>query len=110
VLSRRLPPESVSVFYLFFPDPWPKRRHHPRRLVGTAFVDAVWSRLVGGGVIHVATDHADYYERIAAAFGADRRFGPIPPFMPAAEERTEFEATFLQAGAPIYRCSFRKVA
>jgi tRNA (guanine-N7-)-methyltransferase len=109
-LSRRLPAVSVSVFYVFFPDPWPKRRHHPRRLVGPAFVEAVWSRLVAGGVIHIATDHADYFERIATAFGADPRFEPVPPLVPTVEERTEFEATFLKAGAPIHRCSFRKLA
>ncbi len=60
---------------LFFPDPWPKSRHHKRRFVQTGTLELIADRLVPGGVLHIATDHAGYAEWIAEALAtqdADR--------------------------------------
>lgn len=103
-----LPPLSVSAFYVFFPDPWPKRRHHRRRLFTADFLDALDRTLLPAGRLHVATDHADYFEEIHALLLSDARFEPIPTFVPREEERTDFERVFLTQGQPIGRCSFRK--
>ncbi len=60
VLSRWLPAESLDAVYLFFPDPWPKKRHHKRRILQPEFVALVGSRLREGGLFHMATDWEDY--------------------------------------------------
>jgi len=108
VVERMLPPGSVRTYYVFFPDPWPKRRHHRRRLFSPAFLDALNRTLEPDGCIHAATDHQEYFAAIRSVLDADPRFEETPPFRPAAEERTDFERLFEGQGKPIGRCSFRK--
>ena len=103
-----LPPASISAFYVFFPDPWPKRRHRTRRLFSPPFLDSLDRTMTPSAVIHIATDHLDYFESIRRVFRADPRFAESPPFLPQEEERTEFEQIFLKQDLPIGRCSFRK--
>ena len=64
VLARMIAPESLDAVRIFFPDPWPKARHHKRRIVQSGTLNLISSRLKKGGVLHVATDHADYAEWI----------------------------------------------
>ena len=107
-VSYLLPPASVAVYYLFFPDPWPKRRHHRRRLFDPVFLDALDRTLVPEGRLHVATDFPDYYEAIRNTLARDARFDAVPPFTPCGEEQTDFERLFLGQGKTIGRASFRK--
>jgi tRNA (guanine-N7-)-methyltransferase len=65
VLDQLLAPGSLSGVRVFFPDPWPKARHHKRRLLQPANVAMIADRLRPGGVLHAATDHAGYAEQIA---------------------------------------------
>jgi len=106
-VTNLIPENSVSAYYIFFPDPWPKRRHHRRRLFSPEFLDAVNRTLRSGGKIHVATDHLDYFSIIRNILAADRRFSEIETFVPAEHERTNFEILFLGQNKPIGRCSFR---
>jgi tRNA (guanine-N7-)-methyltransferase len=106
-VEHLLPPGSVSVMTAWFPDPWPKRRHHRRRLFGPRFRDALWRCLRSQGEIHVATDHMDYLEAIRAGFASDTRFEPVTPRVPTPEERTEFETLFRAQGTPIGRAAYR---
>ncbi len=71
VVADRLPLGCVSCFWINFPDPWPKKRHHRRRLVQPGFVRAVALRLVPGGVVNVATDHVGYAEQIDEVLAAE---------------------------------------
>lgn len=64
VLQQMLPPESLDGVHIFFPDPWPKARHHKRRLIQPNFVSLLCNRLKSGGYLHVATDWKDYAEQI----------------------------------------------
>lgn len=64
VLRDQLPPESLQRINLYFPDPWPKKRHHKRRLLQPAFLDLVAGRLAPGGTLRVATDWQNYAEHI----------------------------------------------
>ena len=64
VLEAMIPPASLARVNLYFPDPWPKKRHHPRRLIQPGFVRVLARRLVAGGELHVATDHIGYAEWI----------------------------------------------
>jgi tRNA (guanine-N7-)-methyltransferase len=106
--DKLLPPSSVSVIYVFFPDPWPKRRHHPRRLFSPAFMNSLQKVLIPGGLIYLATDHIDYSDWIRKLFSEDHRFEKTPHLEPLEEERTEFETLFLKKGTPIERSGFRK--
>ena len=64
VLARMIPEGSLDGVRVFFPDPWPKARHHKRRLIQSGTLNLIASRLKKGGVLHVATDHAGYAEWI----------------------------------------------
>lgn len=64
VLTNMIAPASLTGVRVFFPDPWPKARHHKRRLLQSGTFGLIASRLEPGGVLHVATDHADYAEWI----------------------------------------------
>lgn len=107
-LSYLLPARSVTTYYIFFPDPWPKRRHHRRRLFDPEFLNALDKTLVPGGAVHIATDHQDYFEDIRKMILGDSRFEFVAPFEPRAEERTDFERLFLGQHLPIGRGSFIK--
>jgi len=98
----------VSTYYIFFPDPWPKKRHHKRRLFTPSFLDALAATLVPAGRVHIATDHMNYFEQILQLLRNDARFREIPPFVPREQERTDFELIFLNNEARIGRCSFQR--
>ena len=104
-----LPEASVQTFYLLFPDPWPKRRHHRRRIVTIDFLDSIHRALEPGGTLRIATDQPDYFEQISGVARKDSRFLIID-----AEyldlPTTKFERRFSDAGAPIYRLVLRKVS
>lgn len=70
----RLPPASVSAIYLFYPDPWPKLRHQKRRIVNPQTLDMFSRVLAPGGVLRLATDHADYATWMLERMLADARF------------------------------------
>jgi tRNA (guanine-N7-)-methyltransferase len=74
VLRERFAPASLNRMLLFFPDPWPKKRHHKRRLLQTDFVKLVASRLVPGGHFHLATDWQDYAEHMLTVLEEEGAF------------------------------------
>jgi tRNA (guanine-N7-)-methyltransferase len=82
VVQELLAPATVQTFWINFPDPWPKKRHHRRRLLQPALIHALALRLVPGGTLHIATDHAGYAESIDAALSGEplleNRFAPAP--------------------------------
>lgn len=108
LIREKLPRSSVQTFFAFFPDPWPKRKHHGRRLISKLFVSDLWSALTPMGCIHIATDHADYFAAIRTVFDGDTKFDPIPPFVPSEEEETDFGMIFRTKGQTLFRCSYRK--
>ncbi|RKS77331.1 tRNA (guanine-N7-)-methyltransferase [Motilibacter peucedani] len=98
-LLRALPPASLDELRVFFPDPWPKARHHKRRLVDAGFVALAAERLAAGGRLHVATDWEPYAEQVLEVVGADERFaveGWTP--RPAHRPVTRFERQGLAKG------------
>jgi tRNA (guanine-N7-)-methyltransferase len=105
-----LPRHGVRTVYIFFPDPWPKRRHHSHRLFSPVFLDALWHTLEIGGCVQVATDHTGYFEQIRRCLEADARFEEIPAMERTPEEQTDFELLFRAQGLPISQCAFRSLA
>jgi tRNA (guanine-N7-)-methyltransferase len=103
-----LPPESVSVSYVSFPDPWPKRAHQSRRLVQPEFLSAVRRTLLAGGELRLKTDDLPYFQWmekvVAEAVGWERADWPEDP----AEPLTNFEARFIAQGLPIHKTRLLK--
>jgi len=108
LVRERLPGDAVQTFFVFFPDPWPKRRHHGRRLMSRRFASDLWAAMAPDGWLHIATDHADYFASIRSFLDADVRFRSTAPFVPAEEEETDFGLIFRGKGHPLFRCSYRK--
>ena len=107
-VSNLLPADSITALHLLFPDPWPKRRHHRRRAFTTEFLSCIHRALIGGGLFHVATDHADYFHQIERVIAATNTF------VVSAEQRdfplTTFEQKFLIRGLSIQRLLLQKVS
>ncbi|MCL6557061.1 MAG: tRNA (guanosine(46)-N7)-methyltransferase TrmB [Burkholderiales bacterium] len=111
VLTHMIPPESLDGLHIFFPDPWPKKRHHKRRLIQAPFVALAADRLKPGGYIHVATDWQPYAEQILAVLSAEPRlentaegYAPRPAWRPT----TKFENRGLRLGHGVWDLVFRK--
>jgi tRNA (guanine-N7-)-methyltransferase len=112
VLSRQLPDASLDAVLLYFPDPWPKKRHHKRRILQPAFVDLVASRLKSGGRFRLATDWQNYAEQMLAVAGGcallenefDAGYAPRPDSRPL----TRFEARGQRLGHEVWDLCFRK--
>ncbi len=89
-----LPPESVNTYYVFYPDPWPKGKHHQNRLFNEPFMNAIARTLKPGGKIHASSDHLPYFEEIVELLRNDDRFEETDTFVPAEDEVTDFELIF----------------
>lgn len=104
-----LPRESIAAFYVYFPDPWPKRRHRRRRFVDGSLVRA-WARaLVADGHVWIATDHREYFHAIQGLFDSEPAFQPARRRRPPVTGLSDFERDFLEAGVPLYRAGYRRV-
>jgi tRNA (guanine-N7-)-methyltransferase len=108
LVEHMLPPESVSVASVLFPDPWPKRYHHPRRLIQAPFLRHLHRTLAPGGELHVKTDDQPYFLWMEKAFAEVPELERID--WPDADSQpvTNFERRFLNQGLPIYRARLVK--
>jgi tRNA (guanine-N7-)-methyltransferase len=109
-----VPARSVDELWLFFPDPWHKARHHKRRLLTPEFAALSASRLKPGGRWRIATDWADYAERMRVVLDNDSCFGNLHPngWAPRWNGRpiTHFEQRGLDAGRQIFDLAYRRVS
>ncbi|MFN8228591.1 MAG: tRNA (guanosine(46)-N7)-methyltransferase TrmB [Mycobacterium sp.] len=105
VLEHMIGPDSLTGVRVFFPDPWPKSRHHKRRLLQPDTVALIADRLRPGGILHAATDHADYAEQIAQVGDAEPRLRRVTgsPELPISVHRptTKYEGKAHTAGSAI---------
>jgi tRNA (guanine-N7-)-methyltransferase len=106
LLSER----SVETFHLLFPDPWPKRRHHRRRIVTKDFLRAIWAALEENGVLRIVTDHFDYFTRISQLAEGSSLFAFMQPSRENDFPASAFEKKFASTGARIYRLELRKIS
>ena len=94
VLSQHVPAETISVVHVYFPDPWPKSRHHRRRLVQPTFPPMVHRALVPGGRVQIVTDHKDYWEEnIEPVMRAAAGFEIVDYVRPGSASEGEFVGT-----------------
>jgi tRNA (guanine-N7-)-methyltransferase len=105
-LAHLVPDQALSEVWIFFPDPWPKKRHHKRRLVSPAFADLLAQKLTPGGLIRLATDWESYATAAEAAF-ADHRFELVAQTRFTDRPITKFEARAIAAGRTIYDLTYR---
>jgi tRNA (guanine-N7-)-methyltransferase len=113
VLRDMITPNALDGIHIFFPDPWPKKRHHKRRLVQPALAALLASRLKPGGYLHLATDWEEYAEQMVAVLEAEplltntaARYAPRPDYRP----QTKFEARGLRLGHGVWDVVFRRKA
>ncbi len=102
-----LPGNSVWRFHLSFPDPWPKRRHHTRRIVDGEFLESIYLSLIDGGELWIKTDHEAYFQQIAKAAAASDLWNPVD-WEDEGYPLTDFEKQFQAQEVPIYRLRLRK--
>jgi tRNA (guanine-N7-)-methyltransferase len=107
VLERMVGDGSLAALHLFFPDPWPKKRHHKRRLVQAAFAALVAKKLKSGGIFHAATDVPDYAEHIEQVFLENNHFERMKRGF-AERPTTKFEARGRKLGHAIRDLYFRR--
>jgi tRNA (guanine-N7-)-methyltransferase len=106
-LERLLPPKSAQALHIYFPDPWPKRKHHKHRLINERFPTLAREALADGGAVYLRTDNADYFSRMKAVFGACPFFAEIPTPEELAGVLTDFERGFLKQGVPVLRLAWQ---
>ena len=111
VLRHMIPEGSLDGVHIFFPDPWPKARHHKRRLLQAPLVALLASRLKPGGYLHCATDWENYAEQMLAVLSAEPALGntadgyaPRPAYRPL----TKFEQRGLRLGHGVWDLVFRR--
>ena len=107
------PRNSLSALHVFYPDPWPKRRHHKRRLFQKPFVDAAVDCLVPGARWAVQTDHAEYFQVIVDLLRGQAELEEVPFDDPefgvdAARVATNFEIKYAREGRPLYQIAVRR--
>jgi len=105
---------SVDCFHIYFPDPWPKKRHHKRRFICPANLEHLIRCLKSGGQLKIATDHADYFEQIKTVLTARNEKLQEIDFLPTAGAEasewvgTNFERKYIKDQRPIYTIAVRK--
>ena len=109
VFEHMIAPETLAGVHIFFPDPWPKKRHHKRRLLQAPFIQLMASRMKPGAHVHVATDWEDYAKQILEALSAEPLlantadgYAPRPDCRPL----TKFENRGLKLGHPVWDVIF----
>ncbi len=113
-IARHTPPQSVQTLHIYFPDPWPKKRHHKRRLFDSNFVAAAVKALVPDGQLHVVTDHKEYFDIIEPLLAGCVQL-QLSDFKPCDTAGlgewvgTNFERKYLAQGRTIYSCTARKI-
>lgn len=113
VISR-LPPECLDALHVYHPDPWPKKRHHKRRLFNESFVAAAIRALKPGGRWAIQTDHAEYFQIMCVLTRGWPELAPIEFTESTTVDESEvlgtnFEMKYRREGRAIYRLAFRKV-
>ncbi|GIW40016.1 MAG: tRNA (guanine-N(7)-)-methyltransferase [Candidatus Binatia bacterium] len=107
VLEHCIPPESVSAFHLYFPDPWWKRRHHRRRVTTPRFASLLVRALRSGGTVHFATDVEETFRLGCTSFEATGRLERVSDRCPRPVV-TAYERKALARGRPIFEATYRK--
>ncbi len=113
-LTNFAPDNSIKCFHIYFPDPWPKKRHHKRRFIVPANLEQLLRCLTPAGIIRITTDHAEYFEQIQKVLTSYSNILEKIEFFPTAGANigewvgSNFERKYLKENRPIYTAAVRK--
>jgi tRNA (guanine-N7-)-methyltransferase len=106
-LRYLLPPRSASALHIYFPDPWPKKKHRKYRLINETFPPLARGALAPGGVVYLRTDDPDYFAQMTDVFGASGEFQPAATPAALADWPTDFEREFRARGVQTLRAAYQ---
>jgi tRNA (guanine-N7-)-methyltransferase len=107
-LEYLLPPGSAAALHIYFPDPWPKRKHRRHRLISERFPVLARQALAPGGTAYLRTDDEDYFSQMAAVFEPCHDFRPVETPEELAGLLTDFEKDFQARGVKTLRTAYRR--
>jgi tRNA (guanine-N7-)-methyltransferase len=106
-ITRFVPADSIECFHIYFPDPWPKKRHHKRRFINSANLTQLMRCLKKGGAIKIATDHAEYFQQIQSVLSEQGdKLEKIDFLTPNGAN--DGERKYIKEQRPIYTIAARK--
>ncbi len=106
-LEYLLPPRSACALHVYFPDPWPKRKHRRHRLINERFPALAAQALAPGGTVYLRTDDPPYFEQMTAVFAASPAFRPVDTPAELAGLLTDFERDFAARGIATRRAAYQ---
>ena len=107
-LEYLLPAQSASALHIYFPDPWPKRKHRKNRLINARFTELAHQALGPGGVVYLRTDDEDYFKQMVEAFSANVAFDLTETPDELSAVVTDFERNFQARGVATLRAAYKK--
>jgi tRNA (guanine-N7-)-methyltransferase len=108
-LEFLLPPKSAAALHIYFPDPWPKRKHLKNRFINERFLEIAQRVLAPGGTVYLRTDHEDYFEQMIMVFAASTAFRPVETPAELSALLTDFEEDFQKQGVQTRRAAYQLI-
>jgi tRNA (guanine-N7-)-methyltransferase len=106
-LQYLLPPHAATALHIYFPDPWPKKKHRRHRLINERFPKLARAALMPGGVVYLRTDDVDYFTQMTGVFSVVKEFEKVETPAALAEITTDFERGFNAEGIPTLRAAYQ---
>ena len=106
-LQYLLPPHAAAALHIYFPDPWPKKKHRKHRLINESFPALARQALAAGGMVYLRTDDADYFQQMNEVFGTAEFFEKVATPAELLEIKTDFEREFNAQGIPTLSAAYR---
>ncbi len=106
-LQYLLPRHCTTALHIYFPDPWPKKKHRKHRLINEQFPQLARQVLLPSGTVYLRTDDVDYFQQMQEVFAAAKGFQIIETPTALAEVTTDFERLFNSQGIPTQRVAYR---
>ncbi len=106
-LQYLLPPHAAAALHIYFPDPWPKKKHRKHRLINESFPALARAALQPAGVVYLRTDDVDYFSQMTEVFAASQEFQKVETPADLAEVLTDFEREFNARGIPTLRAAYQ---
>jgi tRNA (guanine-N7-)-methyltransferase len=115
-IIRFIPDCSVTCYHIYYPDPWPKKRHHKRRLICASNIEHLIRTLEPGGIIQIATDHEDYFEQIKQVLAERKDALEQAEFIPPAGAQdgetvgTNYERKYVKEKRKVYTIAVKRIS